>query len=124
MDEESESQRAERRGEEYTRKHALFQRNEGVGELRELSDEELRERDDAVAFQMERFSPTVNYARRLEAYRAELSQREAERQGKKMEKLTRSINRLTRWIVGLTVLIAVATIIGVALTAWTLLSGG
>jgi hypothetical protein len=40
-----------------------------------------------------------------------------------MEALTQSVNRLSGWIVGLTVLIAFATIIGVGLTAWTLLSG-
>jgi ABC-type nitrate/sulfonate/bicarbonate transport system permease component len=39
-----------------------------------------------------------------------------DRQGERMEALTRSLNRLT-WA------IAIATFIGVALTAWTLLSG-
>lgn len=37
--------------------------------------------------------------------------------------MTRSLNRLTWWIVVLTVLIAIATLIGVGLTAWSLLSG-
>ena len=41
-----------------------------------------------------------------------------------MEALTRSLNRLTWWIVGLTVLIAIAPVVGVGLTAGTLLSGG
>jgi hypothetical protein len=40
-----------------------------------------------------------------------------------METLTSSLNRLTWWIVFLTVLIAIATVVGVALTAWSLLSG-
>jgi hypothetical protein len=40
-----------------------------------------------------------------------------------MEALTTSLNRLTWWIVVLTVFIAIATLIGVGLTAWTLLSG-
>ena len=34
-------------------KRHLFNRNEGVGELRRLSEEELEARDDAVALQME-----------------------------------------------------------------------
>jgi hypothetical protein len=63
MDEEK---RAQLRGEESASKHALFRRNEGVGELRQLSKEELVERDDAVAFHLERFSPELNYARRID----------------------------------------------------------
>jgi hypothetical protein len=39
----------------------LFNRNEGVGELRRLSEEELEERDEAVALQMEGLAPSLNY---------------------------------------------------------------
>ena len=39
----------------------LFNRNKGVGELRRLSEEELEERDEAVALQMEDLAPSLNY---------------------------------------------------------------
>jgi hypothetical protein len=111
-------EREQRRIEEAERKRHLFSRNEGVGELRQLTETELRERDDAVALQLEGSGPPhLLYGRRMDAYRAELQRREYVRQG------TTSLNRLTWWIVALTVLIAIATIIGVAPTAWTLLSG-
>jgi hypothetical protein len=54
----------------------LFNRHEGVGELRQLSEEELQERDEAVALQMEGLAPSLNYATRIAAYRAELLRRE------------------------------------------------
>jgi len=57
-----------------------------------------------------------NRSAHYNVYLDELSRRETVRQGKRMEALTRSLNRLT-WV------ITVATLIGVALTAWTLLSG-
>src|SRR3954452_24171882 len=46
----------------------LFNRNEGVGELRQLSEEELEERDEAVALQMEGLAPSLNFATRIAAY--------------------------------------------------------
>ena len=58
-----------------------------------------------------------------QVYSTELARRESERQGQRMEELTGSIQTLTWWIVALTVLIAGATLVGVVLTAWSLLSG-
>ena len=58
-------------------------------------------------------TPFLSYA---EPYMNELLRRETVRQGERMEALTRSITHLT-WA------ITIATIIGVALTALTLLSG-
>jgi tRNA C32,U32 (ribose-2'-O)-methylase TrmJ len=66
----------------------LFNRNEGVGELRRLSEEELEERDEAVALQMEGLAPSLNYATRIAVYRAELMRREVVLQRKRMEELT------------------------------------
>ena len=40
----------------------LFNRNKGVGELRRLSEEELEERNYAVALQMEGLALSLNYA--------------------------------------------------------------
>ena len=54
----------------------LFNRNEGVGELRRLSEEELEERNYAVALQMEGLALSLNYATRIAACRAELMRRE------------------------------------------------
>ena len=54
---------------------------------------------------------------RAHAYRGELSQRQSVRQAERIEALTRSMNRLT-WVVVL------ATIAGVGMTVWVLLSGG
>ena len=58
-------------------------------------------------------TPFLSYA---EPYMNELLRRETVRQGERMEALTSSLNLLT-WA------IAIATVIGVALTVWTLLSG-
>jgi hypothetical protein len=58
-------------------------------------------------------TPFLSYA---EPYMNELLRRETVRQGERMEALTSSLNLLT-WA------IAIATVIGVALTAWTLLPG-
>jgi hypothetical protein len=69
----------------------LFNRNEGVGELRRLSEEELEERDKAVALQMEGLAPSLNYATRIAAYRAELMRREVVLQRKRMEELTANL---------------------------------
>ena len=72
-------------------KRHLFNRNEGIGELRWLSEEELEERDDAVALQMEGLAPSLNYPIRLAAYRAELMRREVVLQRERMEELTANV---------------------------------
>jgi predicted RNase H-like nuclease (RuvC/YqgF family) len=105
--------RARLRSQLWRDKRHLFSRNEGVGELRRLSEEELEERDDAVALQMEGLAPSLNYASRIAAYRAELMRREVVLQREQMEELTanvvrqreqmealnRSLNRLMRIMV-------------------------
>ena len=63
------------------------------------------------------------YLRLAQIYLDELRRRETLRQGERMERLTKSLNSLTWWIVVLTVVIAVATLVSVALTAWSFLSG-
>jgi uncharacterized membrane protein len=57
-------------------------------------------------------------------YLDELTRRETVRQGARMEALTTSLKRLTWWIVVLTVIIVIATLVGVLLTALTLTLGG
>jgi hypothetical protein len=103
----------------------LFNRHEGVGELRQLSEEELRERDEAVALQMEGLAPSLNYATRIAAYRAELMRRgvilQRERmeelmaqlvqQREQMETLTDSLNWLIRIIVFATVVGAIRGVV-------------
>ena len=84
---------------------------ERVRELRNLSDQELVSKHDAVVDHANGLpamdkTPLLN---RAQVYADELTRRETER-------LTKSLNRLT-------LIIVVATIIGVALTAWSLLSG-
>ncbi len=74
-------------------KRHLFNRNEGLGELRRLSEEELEERDDAVALQMEALAPSMNYPIRIAAYRAELMRREVVLQRERMEELTANVVR-------------------------------
>ena len=69
----------------------LFNRNEGVGELRRLSEEELEERDEAVALQMEGLAPSLNYATRIAAYRTELMRHEVVLQRERMEELTANL---------------------------------
>jgi hypothetical protein len=80
---------------------------ETIEELRSLSTEEIIRRHDALS---------GNTSVGTRHYLNELARRDAEEQGRRMVALTRSINRLT-WA------IAIATFIGVALTAWTVLSG-
>ena len=102
-------------------------RGEGMAELRRLSEDELMVRYDACmveAHGADLLDLRMLFMERARRYADELRRREEERQGERMEVLTRSLNHLTKWIVGLTVLVAIATIMGVALTAWTLLSGG
>ncbi len=89
MDEEI--NRARVRAQVWRDKRHLFNRNESVGELRQLSEEELEERDEAVALQMENFAPSLNYATRIAAYRAELMRREVVRQRERMEELTANL---------------------------------
>ena len=57
------------------------------------------------------------YIERARLYRTELEQRQGVRQAERVEALTRSMNRLA-WVVVL------ATIAGVGITVWALLSGG
>src|SRR5215217_9555566 len=113
----------ERDHEERERKGRLMQ-GESLSELRdELTEEELHAKYNAL---MEETARPINrdaqmrYVARAQVYLDELARREAVRQGERMEALTSSLNVLTRWIVALTVLIAIATIIGVGLTALTL----
>jgi len=89
MDEEID--RARLRGRVWRDKRHLFNRNEGLSELRRLSEEELQERDDAVALQMEGLAPSLNYATRIAAYRAELMRREVVLQRERMEELTANV---------------------------------
>ena len=83
--------RARLRAQVWRDKRHLFNRNEGVGELRRLSEEELEERDDAVALQMEGLAPSMNYPIRIAAYRAELMRREVVLQRERMEELTANV---------------------------------
>lgn len=99
-----------------------------VGDLRRMTEEELIRSHD---------TEMQNRAAHYNIYLDELRRRESERQGKRMEALTRSmvsqgermeeltksLNRLTWWIVLLTVLIAIATLVGVVLTALSLWLG-
>ena len=87
MDEEA-INRARLRAQVWRENRYLFNRNEGVGELRRLSEEELEERDEAVALQMEGLAPSLNYATRIAAHRAELMRREVALQRERMEELT------------------------------------
>ncbi len=72
--------RARLRAREWREKRHLLNRNEGLGDLRRLSEEELQERDDTVALQMENLAPSMNYPIRIAAYRAELMRREGQPQ--------------------------------------------
>jgi predicted RNase H-like nuclease (RuvC/YqgF family) len=119
MDEEA-INRARLRSQLWRENRHLFNRNEGVGELRRLSEEELEERDEAVAMQMEGLAPSLNYATRIASYRAELMRREVVLQRERMEELTANLvrqreqmetlndnlNRLVR-------IVAFATVVGV-----------
>ncbi len=88
---EEEIDRARLRSQVWRDKRHLFNRNEGLGELRRLSEEELQERDDAVALQMEGLAPSLNYATRIAAYRAELMRREVVLQRERMEELNTNL---------------------------------
>jgi hypothetical protein len=90
MDEEA-INRAKLRAQVWRENRHLFNRNKGVGELRRLSEEELQERDEAVALQMQGLAPSLNYATRIAAYRAELMRREVVLQRERMEKLTANV---------------------------------
>ncbi len=74
---------------------------ETIEQLRDLPDEEVIRRHDAMA---------QNTVVGTQHYLDELARRDMVRQGERMERLTASINRLT-WV------IMAATIIGVLLTA-------
>lgn len=78
-----------------------------IEDLRNVSEEELIRGHD---------SDMHNRAPHYNVYLDELARRETLRQGERMEKLTRSINALT-------IVITIATLVGVALTAWSLLAG-
>jgi hypothetical protein len=80
---------------------------ETIEELRSLSTEEIIRRHDEL---------TVHTVVGTQHYLDELARRDAEAQGRRMEALTQSITYLT-WA------ITIATFIGVALTAWSVLSG-
>ena|SRR5215218_7809899 len=95
---------------------AWVYRRESVSELRECPEAELERRHDWLVEYLAGTDPFVtpvnvrqDVMSRIEVFSRELARRETVR-------LTRSLNRLT-WA------IAIATFIGVALTAWTLLSG-
>jgi cytochrome c553 len=95
--------------------------HETVEELRALPDAEIERRHDAVMQSLsdDSIGDLERQIRigRAHAYRAILEYRQSTRQSQRMEALTRSMNRLT-WVVVL------ATIVGVAMTVWVLLSGG
>jgi hypothetical protein len=90
MDEEA-INRARLRAQVWRENRHLFNCNEGVGELRRLSEEELEERDEAVALQMEGLAPSLNYATRIAAYGAELMRRGVVLQRERMEELTANL---------------------------------
>ena len=95
--------------------------HETVEELRALPDAEIERRHDAVMQSLsdDSIGDLERQIRigRAHAYRAILEYRQSTRQSQRIEALTRSMNRLT-WVVVL------ATIVGVAMTVWVLLSGG
>jgi signal transduction histidine kinase len=80
---------------------------ETIAELRRLSDEEIIRRHDDKA---------IHTVVGTQHYLDELARRDAERQGRRMEALTRSMYVLS-------VVVTVATIIGVILTALALIPG-
>jgi CHASE3 domain sensor protein len=92
---------------------------ESVEELEALTREQVIERHDAhvkEARSSNKQGVRLQWLERAQVYRDELTRRETVR-------LTKSLNRLTKWIVWLTVIITIATLVGVGLTLWTLLSG-
>jgi hypothetical protein len=111
---------AEKQRKEIERRGRLM-RGESIRELRSLPEAELSKNYDALMEVSADPSVTnrdaqMRYVARAQVYADELVRRETIRQGKRMEALTTSLNRLT-WV------ITVATIIGVLLTAWAVLSG-
>ncbi len=94
--------------------------HEMVEELRALPDAEIERRHDAVMRSLsdDSIGDMERQIRigRAHAYRAILEHRQSTRQSQRMEALTRSMNRLT-WVVVL------ATIVGVGMTVWVILSG-
>jgi hypothetical protein len=95
--------------------------HETVEELRALPDAEIERRHDATMNSLSDSSIDAQERQirigRAHAYRAVLEHRQSARQAQRMEGLTRSMNRLS-WVVVL------ATIVGVGMTVWVLLSGG
>jgi hypothetical protein len=96
-------------------------RGESLSKLRdELTEAELIERHDALVEEAARttlMETKMRFLERAKVYTDELARREAARQGERMEALTRSMHLLSA--VGI-----IVAIIGVVLTAVTLLSGG
>ena len=94
--------------------------HETLEELRALPDAEIERRHDAVMQSLsdDSIGDMERQIRigRAHAYRAILEYRQSTRQSQRMEALTRSMNRLT-WVVVL------ATILGVGMTVWVILSG-
>ena len=97
-----------------------FTHHETMAELRALTDAELEQRHDAAVQAMSDTSMDAQERQhrieRAHAYRVILWYRQSARQAQRMEALTKSMNRLT-WVVVL------ATIAGVGMTVWALLSG-
>ena len=95
--------------------------HETIEELRALPDEEIERRHDATMNSLSDRSIDAQERQirigRAHAYRIILEHRQSARQAQRMEALTRSMNRLS-WVVVL------ATIVGIGMTAWALLSGG
>jgi hypothetical protein len=94
--------------------------HETIAELRGLPDAKLERRHDVVEQAVTNTKDDQErllYIERARLYRTELEQRQGVRQAERMEALTRSMNRLS-WVVVL------ATIAGVGITVWALLSSG
>jgi hypothetical protein len=92
---------------------------ERISELRALSEAQLIEKHDALVEEARTTrkpgpGAKLQWLERAQVYADELTRREMVRQGERMEALTRSINWLTWFILG-------ATIVGVILTAVSLL---
>jgi hypothetical protein len=95
--------------------------HETIEELRALPDAEIERRHDATVRALSDGSIDAQERQlrvgRAHAYRVILEHRQSARQAQRMEALTRSMNRLS-WVVVL------ATIAGVGMTVWVVLSGG
>ena len=94
--------------------------HETMAELRALTDAELERRHDASVQALGDGSMDAQerhlHTERAHAYRGVLWYRQSARQAQRMEALTRSMNRLSWFVV-------LATIVGVGMTVWALLSG-